>query len=60
MVAMKTRNAIHIYCTEKTRAKLEILAASSFRSMSSEVQALIERAFKQHIEDQTKKVDNDA
>jgi plasmid stability protein len=57
---MKTQNAIHIYCTEKTRAKLEILAASSFRSMSAEVQALIERAFKQHIEDQTRKVSENA
>jgi len=52
---MKTQNAIHIYCTEKIRAKLQILAGANHRTMSSEVQALIEQAFKLYIDQSTKK-----
>jgi plasmid stability protein len=52
---MKTQNAIHIYCPEKTRTKLQILADSHFRSMSAEVQALIDQAFKLYLEETAKK-----
>ena len=43
--AMKTTDTLHIYCTPGIREKLEKMAAANKRSMSAEVQVLIERAF---------------
>lgn len=53
-VAMKTQQAIHIYCTDKLRVKLQILADSHRRSMSAEVQAMIDEAYAKHIAEQTR------
>ena len=54
MKTMKTREAIHIYCTDKLRVKLQILAAAHDRTMSAEVQHMIKEAFEIHLANQTK------
>ena len=53
-VAMKTQQAIHIYCTDKLRAKLQILAAANNRTMSAQVQHMIKQAFELHLVEQTR------
>ena len=42
---MKAYDTLHIYCTPGVRAKLVKLANADRRSLSSEVQKLIEQAY---------------
>lgn len=43
---MSTYDTIHIYATKGVRRKLEIIAEMNKRSMSAQVQTLIEEAYK--------------
>lgn len=47
--AMSTAKALHIYCTDETRQKLEQLAEANRRSLSNEVQVLIDQAYENHV-----------
>lgn len=51
---MNTKDTIHIYCTQKLRVKLQILAGAHHRTMSAEVQDLIDKAYKLYLSEQTK------
>lgn len=42
---MKNLNTLHIYCTDGVKEKLEKLAEADRRSLSAEVQMLIEQAY---------------
>jgi plasmid stability protein len=53
----QTNTKFHIYCPDKTRTKLQILADLHFRSMSAEVQALIDQAFKLYLKETADKGD---
>lgn len=46
---MNKAKALHIYCTDETRGKLEQLAEASRRSLSNEVQVLIDQAYENHV-----------
>lgn len=41
---MKNFDTLHVYCTKGVRAKLVELAEANRRSLSSEIQVLIEQA----------------
>lgn len=49
-----SKTTMHLYCPPGIKLKLEILARANYRTMSSEVQALIEAAFKQLQESKPK------
>jgi len=54
MKDMKTSNTIHIYCDEKLRTKLQILADANNRTMSAQVQYMIKQAFETYLREQTR------
>jgi len=40
---------IHIYCTDELREKLRILSEANDRTMSRQVQALINKAYDEYV-----------
>ena len=50
---MNTDN-IHVYCSPELKEKLRKLADANMRSLSAEVQMLIEQAFATHSKKQSK------
>lgn len=40
---------IHIYCTDELREKLRVLSDANFRTMSSQVQELINKAYDSYV-----------
>ena len=48
-IAMFKNDSLHIYCTKTVRQKLAELAEINHRSLSSEVQAMIEQAYAKYV-----------
>lgn len=48
---MRNTVALHLYCLPGIRFKLERMAQAHHRSLSAEVQVLIEKAFQEYTKD---------